>query len=113
MDLPHDRNLCGSIRSRHNRAWALYLLGRFDEADREIRMVAEAYERRSGPEYSIVPAARQLLSRTRAAHGRMEEGAALMTDVAERWDRELGPERPFAVASQILLDACWPGRRQP
>ncbi|MFJ8900398.1 hypothetical protein [Streptomyces sp. NPDC102370] len=55
----------------------------------------------------------EICSRSRAAHGRMEEGAALMTDVTERWGRGLGPERPFAVASRILLDACWSGRQQP
>ncbi|WP_408990335.1 tetratricopeptide repeat protein [Streptomyces shenzhenensis] len=40
-----------TLGTRHNHAWALYLLGRFGEADDEIRLVAEAYVRRFGPEY--------------------------------------------------------------
>lgn len=102
-----------TLGARYNHAWALYLLGRFDEADREIRQVAEAYERRFGPEYPIVLAARQLLSRTRAALGHREEGIALMTDVVERRDRGLGPEHPFTVASRNLLDAYRSGRWRP
>ncbi|MFJ2305536.1 hypothetical protein [Streptomyces sp. NPDC087787] len=57
--------------------------------------------------------ARQLLSRTRAALGHMEEGSALMTDVVERRERGLGPEHPFTVASRHLLDAYRSGRRRP
>jgi hypothetical protein len=102
-----------TLGARHNHAWALYLLGRFDEADREIRRVAETYVRRFGPEYPIVLAARQLLSRTRAALGHVEEGIALMTDVVERRERGLGPEHPFTVASRQLLDAYRSGRWRP
>ncbi|MEV1051473.1 tetratricopeptide repeat protein [Streptomyces sp. NPDC049887] len=53
-----------TLGARHNHAWALYLLGRFEEADRGIRRVAAAYVRRFGPEYPVVLAARQLRSRT-------------------------------------------------
>jgi hypothetical protein len=102
-----------TLGARHNHAWALYLLGRFDAADREIRQVTEAYERRFGPEYPIVLAARQLLSRTRAALGHVEEGIALMTDVVERRERGLGSEHPFTVAGRHLLDAYRSGRRRP
>jgi hypothetical protein len=52
-----------------------------------------------------VLAARQLLSRTRAALGDADEGIALMTDVVERRQRGLGPEHPFTVASRQLLEA--------
>lgn len=58
-------------------------------------------------------AARQLLSRTRAALGHVEEGITLMTDVVERRERGLGPEYPFTAASRHLLDAYRPGRRRP
>ncbi|MFB7931990.1 tetratricopeptide repeat protein [Streptomyces sp. NPDC056039] len=102
-----------TLGAQHNHAWALYLLGRFDEADHEIRRVAETYVRRFGPEYPIVLAARQLLSRTRAALGHLEEGIALMTDVVERRERGLGPELPFTVASRRLLAEYRSGRWQP
>ena len=69
--------------------------------------------RRFGPEYPTVLAARQLLSRTRAALGDVDEGIALMTDVVERRQRGLGPEHPFTVASRQLLDAYWSGRWRP
>ena len=102
-----------TLGARHNHAWALYLLGRFEEADREIRGVAETYARRFGPEYPIVLAARQLLSRTRAALGHVEEGIELMTDVVERREHGLGPDHPFTAASRHLLDAYRSGRWRP
>ncbi|MEU1211433.1 tetratricopeptide repeat protein [Streptomyces sp. NPDC005791] len=89
-----------TLCARHNHAWALYLLGRFDEADREIRQDVETHERRFGPEYPIVLAAGQLLSRTRAALGHVDEGIALMAAVVLRRERGLGPEHPFTVASR-------------
>lgn len=102
-----------TLGAGHNHAWALYLLGRYEEADEEIRLVADAYVRRFGPEYPIVLAARQLLSRTRAALGHVEEGIALMNEVVERRERGLGPEHPFSVASRGLLDAYRSGRWRP
>ncbi|MGI5198572.1 tetratricopeptide repeat protein [Streptomyces sp. CA-288835] len=51
-----------TLGARHNRAWALYLLGRFDEADQEIQLVTESYRRRFGPDYPIALSAQQLLS---------------------------------------------------
>ncbi|MFE7229016.1 tetratricopeptide repeat protein, partial [Nocardioides sp. NPDC057577] len=102
-----------TLGARHNHAWALYLLGRFDESDREIRQVAETYVRRFGPDYPVVLAARQLLSRTRVALEHVDEAVALMTDVVERRERGLGLEHPFTVASRQLLDAYRSGRRTP
>lgn len=101
-----------TLGARHNHAWALFLLGRFEEADREIRLVADAYERRFGPEHPIVLAARQLFSRTRAALGRVEEAVELMTDVVARREHGLGPEHPFTVAGRQLLDTYRSGRRR-
>jgi hypothetical protein len=88
----------------------LYLLGRFDEADSEIRLVTETYVRRFGPEYPIVLAARQLFSRTRAALGHVDEAIEVMTDVVERRERGLGPEHPFTAAGRQLLDTYRSGR---
>lgn len=102
-----------TLGAGHNHAWALYLLGRFDEADEEIRLVAEAYVRRFGPEYPIVLAARQLFSRTRAALGHVDAGIELITDVVARRERGLGPEHPFTVASRRLLDEYRSGRWHP
>ncbi|WP_067040788.1 tetratricopeptide repeat protein [Streptomyces sp. FXJ1.172] len=102
-----------TLGAGHNHAWALYLLGRFEEADEEIRPVAEAYVRRFGPEYPIVLAARQLFSRTRSALGHVDAGIELMTDVVARRERGLGPEHPFTVASRRLLDEYRSGRWRP
>jgi hypothetical protein len=99
-----------STPDRHNHAWALYLLGRFDEADSEIRRVTEAYVRRFGPEYPIVLAARRLFSRTRAALGRADEAIELMTEVVARREHGLGREHPFTVAGRRLLDTYRSGR---
>ncbi|MFI0241841.1 tetratricopeptide repeat protein [Streptomyces sp. NPDC016845] len=99
-----------TLGARHNHAWALFLLGRFAEADSGIRLVADAYERRFGPEYPIVLAARQLFSRTRAALGHTEEAIDLMTDVVARREHGLGPEHPFTVAGRQLLDTYRSGR---
>nr|WP_307721033.1 tetratricopeptide repeat protein [Streptomyces rishiriensis] len=99
-----------TLGARHNHAWALYLLGRFAEADSEIRRVTEAYVRRFGPEYPMVLAARQLFSRTRAAFGEMDEAIEVMTDVVARRERGLGPEHPFTVAGRRLLDTYRSGR---
>ncbi|MFF5140677.1 tetratricopeptide repeat protein [Streptomyces sp. NPDC013157] len=93
-----------TLGAGHNHAWALYLLGRFGEADEEIRVVADAYVRRFGPEYPIVLAARHFFSRTRSALGHLDVGVELMTDVVARRERGLGPEHPFTVASRRLLD---------
>ncbi|MFF4903144.1 hypothetical protein [Streptomyces sp. NPDC001068] len=57
--------------------WPGNLLGRFGEADEEIRLVADAYVRRFGPEYPIVLAVRQLYSRTRSALDRTDVGIDL------------------------------------
>lgn len=89
-----------TLGALHNHARALYLLGRFREADEQIRLVAEAYVRRFGPEYPIVLAARQLSSRTRSALGHVDAGIELMSDVVARRERSLGPEHPFTVASR-------------
>ncbi|GAA0305676.1 tetratricopeptide repeat protein [Streptomyces turgidiscabies] len=102
-----------TLGAGHNHAWALYLLGRFDEADEEIRLVAEAYVGRFGPEYPVVLAARQLYSRTRSALGHVDVGIELMTDVLARRERGLGPEHPFTVASRRLLDEYRSGRWRP
>ncbi|MFG3022549.1 tetratricopeptide repeat protein [Streptomyces sp. NPDC048254] len=102
-----------TLGAAHNHAWALYLLGRFDEADEEIRLVGDAYVRRFGPEYPIVLAARQLFSRTRSALGHTDVGIELMTDVVARRERGLGPEHPFTVASRRLLDEYRSGRWRP
>ncbi|MFJ6124960.1 tetratricopeptide repeat protein [Streptomyces griseoviridis] len=102
-----------AIGAAHNHAWALYLLGRFEEADEEIRRVADAYVRRFGPEYPIVLAARQLFSRTRSALGHTDMGIRLMDDVVARRERALGPEHPFTVASRRLLDEYRSGRWRP
>ncbi|MDH6697991.1 tetratricopeptide repeat protein [Streptomyces griseoviridis] len=92
---------------------ALYLLGRFEEADEEIRRVAEAYVRRFGPEYPIVLAARQLSARTRAALGHTDAAVELMTEVVARRERALGPGHPFTVAGRRLLDDLASGNWRP
>ncbi|MEG3626417.1 tetratricopeptide repeat protein [Streptomyces poriticola] len=102
-----------TLGARHNHAWALYLLGRFAAADREIRLVTDRYVRRFGPEYPIVLAARQLLSRTRAALGHVDEAIELMADVVARRERGLGHEHPFTVAGRQLLDEYRSGRWRP
>ncbi|WP_293991018.1 hypothetical protein [Streptomyces sp.] len=102
-----------TLGARHNRAWALYLLGRFGEVDEAIRMVAEAYVRRFGTEYPIVLAARQLSCRTRSALGHMDAGIELMSDVVAQRERSLGPEHPFTVASRRLRDEYRPDRWHP
>ncbi len=61
--------------------------------------------RRFGPDYPVVLAARQLLSRTQATLRAREKAIALITDVVERRERGLGPEQPFTAASRRLLDA--------
>ncbi|MFJ2512052.1 tetratricopeptide repeat protein [Streptomyces griseoviridis] len=102
-----------AIGAAHNHAWALYLLGRFEEADEEIRRVADAYVRRFGPEYPIVLAARQLSARTRAALGHPDAAVELMTEVVARRERALGPGHPFTVAGRRLLDDLASGNWRP
>ncbi|MEV6005204.1 tetratricopeptide repeat protein [Streptomyces sp. NPDC051976] len=92
-----------SVGARHNHAWALYQLGRFEAADTEIREVTETYQQRFGPDYPIALAARQLQARTRAALGHTDERIALMTDVVTRRTAALGQDHPFTTASRDLL----------
>ncbi|CAL9620766.1 tetratricopeptide repeat protein [Streptomyces sp. enrichment culture] len=97
-----------------NHAWALYLLGRFDEAEREIRGVLEAYRRRFGPDHPVALSAQQLLSRVLAARGHVEAAVEIMTDVVDRRERGLGADHPFTVAGRRLLgDLTSAGRRPP
>lgn len=102
-----------TLGAHHNRAWALYLLGRFDEADQEIRHVTEAYRRRFGPDYPIALSAQQLLSRTQTALGHVDAGTELMTEVVARRERSLGSEHPFTVAGRQLLSAFTSGQWRP
>lgn len=102
-----------TLGAHHNHAWALYLLGRFEEADQELRLVTEAYRQRFGPDYPIALSAQQLLSRTRAARGHTDEAIALMSDVVARRERAMGADHPFTVAGRQLLDEFTSGRRQP
>nr|WP_037912620.1 tetratricopeptide repeat protein [Actinacidiphila yeochonensis] len=99
-----------SVGARHNHAWALYQLGRYEAADAEIREVAETYRQRFGPDYPIALAARQLQARTRAALGHTDEGIVLMTDVVAHRARSLGPDHPFTAASRDLLESLRGGR---
>ncbi|WP_181446762.1 tetratricopeptide repeat protein [Streptomyces sp. NTH33] len=99
-----------TLGAHHNHAWALYLLGLFEEADQEIRLVTEAYGRRFGPDYPIALSAQQLLSRTQAARGNLDAAIELMTDVVARRERGLGPDRPFTLASRRLLSDFTSGR---
>jgi hypothetical protein len=91
-----------TLGAHHNHAWALYLLGRFNKADQEIRQVTEAYRRRFGPDYPTALSAQQLLSRTRAALGHVEAGAELMTDVVARREHSLGP----TIRSRLPVVSC-------
>jgi len=102
-----------TLGAHHNHAWALYLLGRFDEADQEIRHVTDAYRRRFGPDYSIALSAQQLLSRTQTALGRVDAGIELMTDVVARRERSLGSDHPFTVRGRQLLSAFASGQGRP
>lgn len=94
-----------SVGARHNHAWALYQLGRFEAADDEIRDVTETYLHRFGPDYPIALAARQLQARTRAALGRTDEAVALMTDVVARRSASLGAAHPFTEVSRNVLES--------
>lgn len=93
-----------TLGAHHNHAWALYLLGRFDEADEEIRLVIEAYRQRFGADYPIALSARQLLSRIQAARGHVDEAIETMTTVVASRERGLGADHPFTVASRRLLN---------
>ncbi|MFJ2632952.1 tetratricopeptide repeat protein [Streptomyces sp. NPDC087422] len=92
-----------SVGARHNHAWALFQLGRLEEADSEIGEVTETYLHRFGPDYPIALAARQLQARTLTALGHTGEGIALMDDVVARRAQSLGQDHPFTVASRDLL----------
>ncbi|MEU6174504.1 tetratricopeptide repeat protein [Streptantibioticus parmotrematis] len=92
-----------TVGARHNHAWALYVLGRYAEADEEIAGVTRHYDERFGPEYPIALAARQLRARTRAALGDVAGAIELMTRVVGRRERALGADHPFTTASRELL----------
>lgn len=87
--------------------------GRFDEADQEIRRVADAYRRRFGPDYPIALSAQQLLARTRAARGDLDTAIEILTDVVARRERGLGAGHPFTVAGRRLLGDLASGRSRP
>jgi tetratricopeptide (TPR) repeat protein len=92
-----------TLGARHNHARAMYVLGRFDAADAEIRLVAGAYQRRFGPHYPIALSARQLLAQIQYALGHRESGIDLMADVVASRERSLGPDHPFTAVSRNLL----------
>lgn len=102
-----------TLGAHHNHAWALYPLGRFDEADEEIRLVTEAHRRRFGPDHPIALSAQQLLSRTQAARGHLDAGIEIMTDVVARRERSLGADHPFTLASRQLLSELTSGQWRP
>lgn len=102
-----------TLGARHNYAWALYVQGRFGEADDAIRLVADAYQLRFGPDYPIALSAQQLLARTQSALGRTGVGIELMTDVVARRTRGLGVGHPFTVASRELLHQLTTGTWRP
>ncbi|MGW5445388.1 tetratricopeptide repeat protein [Streptomyces asiaticus] len=92
-----------TLNARHNHAWALYVLGQFEEADEAIQQVCQAYRDRFGPDYPIALAAQQLHARTRFALGHTDSGVELMVDVVARRERSLGADHPFTIASRDLL----------
>ncbi|MGW8505188.1 tetratricopeptide repeat protein [Streptomyces sp. CLCI03] len=94
----------------HNHAWALFGLGRFDEAEQEIRLVVEAYQRRFGSDYPNLLSAQQLLSRILAARGDVNAGIEIMREVTAKRERSLGVDHPFTVASRQLLGAFRSGQ---
>lgn len=99
-----------TLGARHNHAWALYLLGRLESADDEIRAVCRAYQDRFGPDYPIALAAQQLLARIQFARGRTASAVELMADVVARRGRSLGADHPFTAASRDLLGQFGEGR---
>ncbi|QKW10934.1 tetratricopeptide repeat protein [Streptomyces sp. NA04227] len=92
-----------TLGARHNHAWALFLLGRHEEADTAIREVHGSYVRRFGPDFPLTLAAQQLHARTRYALGRPDAATALLADVVARRAQGLGPAHPFTEASRELL----------
>ncbi|MGG2459812.1 tetratricopeptide repeat protein [Streptomyces sp. RGM 3693] len=109
LSLPADceRNLgpdhTVTLGARHNHAWALYVLGRFHEADEEIRLVSDMYERRFGLDYPIALSAQQLHARIHHRLGHFEAAVDLMDDVVERRANSLGADHPFTAASRRVL----------
>ncbi|GES31299.1 tetratricopeptide repeat protein [Streptomyces angustmyceticus] len=100
-----------TLGARHNHAWALYVLGRFGEADEEIRLVADTYERRFGPDYPIALSAQQLYARIQDGLGHFEAAVGLMNDVVERRTNSLGADHPFTAASRKVLAELKENRR--
>ncbi|QKV93216.1 tetratricopeptide repeat protein [Streptomyces sp. NA02950] len=98
-----------TLGARHNRARALFVLGRFEAAEEEIGLVTEGYRRRFGPGYPIALAAQQLLARIRSALGHHDSAVELMADVVTRRERDLGPDHPFTRASAELLSTLRTG----
>lgn len=100
-----------TLGARHNHAWALYVLGHFEEADEEIRLAAETYERRFGPDYPIALSAQQLYARIQDKLGHFEAAVSLMNDVVERRTNSLGADHPFTAASRKVLAELKENRR--
>ncbi|WP_435133796.1 tetratricopeptide repeat protein [Actinacidiphila sp. bgisy144] len=102
-----------TLTARHNRARALFVLGRPTGADEEIRQVIGLYEQRFGPDHPTVLAARQLRAQTAAALGDRGTGVAIMADVTARREQNLGSDHHFTTVSRALLEALRDGSWQP
>ncbi|MDX3457799.1 tetratricopeptide repeat protein [Streptomyces sp. ME02-8801-2C] len=80
LDLPseYDRLLgpdhTVTLGAHHNRAWALYLLGRYAEGTELMADVVARRERGLGSGHPFTVAGRQLLSAFTSGRGRLPEG---------------------------------------
>ncbi|MFD1829637.1 protein kinase [Streptomyces desertarenae] len=98
---PHPSpELLAVFASRHSAGLSLGRLGRWDEAGRAHRAVADDRERVLGADHPDTLASRHELARALGRLGRWEEALEVCRRVARARARVLGPDHPDALASR-------------
>ncbi|MFD7782585.1 tetratricopeptide repeat protein [Streptomyces nojiriensis] len=92
-----------TLGARLSYGYALFRLGRLEEAVGGARTVAKDYERCHGPDYALTLSAQLQYALIRAGLGDTLSAVELMATVADRREQSLGAEHPYTTKARELL----------
>ncbi len=99
-----------TLTARHNYAFALWQVGRHQEADELVAGVLADHERERGPLHPFTVSVRMLYARTRFETGHQEQAVELMEAVVAGRAATLGAEHPYTARSLEVLAEFRAGR---
>ncbi|RPK40751.1 tetratricopeptide repeat protein [Streptomyces sp. ADI93-02] len=92
-----------TVTSRHNYAFGLYRLGRYEQAEPVARRALSDRQRFHGAEHPLVLSATILLSWILAERGALEESISFARVAVSGQERSLGPEHPYLLTNRTGL----------